>query len=295
MGERTDDGYVFRTDLRLRPDPGSTPPVVSRLAALAYYESAGQNWERAALIKARPVAGDRAAGAAFLAELTPFLWRKHLDFAAIQDIHSIKRQIDAHRGGGGIKVAGHNVKLGRGGIREIEFFAQTQQLIWGGRMPELRARGNLRRAGRARRRRAASPTTAAAELDRGLSLPAPRRASTADGGRRADPYAARRRGGAAITSRVFLGFAVDRRRSPRELTRAARARSSATTPSSSRRRRRWRRRGNLVFTGIEDDPETLETLRAPRLRRSRRDRRRSCAAGITAAIARRAASARASC
>ncbi|HEX4191770.1 MAG TPA: bifunctional [glutamine synthetase] adenylyltransferase/[glutamine synthetase]-adenylyl-L-tyrosine phosphorylase, partial [Stellaceae bacterium] len=143
MAERTADGYVFRTDLRLRPDPGSTPPAVAMRAALAYYESAGQNWERAAFIKARPVAGDREAAIAFLGELRPFLWRKNLDFAAIEDIHSIKRQINAHRGGSRIAVAGHDIKLGRGGIREIEFFAQTQQLIWGGRKPELRRAGTL--------------------------------------------------------------------------------------------------------------------------------------------------------
>ncbi len=139
MSERTAQGYVFRTDLRLRPDPGSTPPALSVLAAETYYETLGQNWERAAFIKARPVAGDREAGNAFLKEMRPFVWRKNLDFAAIQDIHSIKRQINAHRGGGTIAIAGHNIKLGRGGIREIEFFAQTQQLIWGGRLPELRA------------------------------------------------------------------------------------------------------------------------------------------------------------
>ncbi len=138
MEERTQDGYVFRTDLRLRPDPGSTPVALSMLAAETYYESMGQNWERAAMIKARPVAGDIQAGEDFLGRLRPFLWRKSLDFAAIQDIHSIKRQINAHRGGRKIAVAGHNVKLGRGGIREIEFFAQTQQLIWGGRDPRLR-------------------------------------------------------------------------------------------------------------------------------------------------------------
>ena len=139
LEERNENGYVFRTDLRLRPDPGSTPPVLSMLAAETYYESAGQNWERAAMIKARPVAGDREAGSSFLGILRPFIWRRSLDFAAIQDIHSIKRQIYAHRGGGEIAVAGHNIKLGRGGIREIEFFAQTQQLIWGGREPEVRS------------------------------------------------------------------------------------------------------------------------------------------------------------
>lgn len=140
---RTADGYVFRTDLRLRPDPGATPIAVSAQAAEAYYESVGQNWERAAMIKARPVAGDLEAGEKFLEYLRPYIWRKNLDFAAIQDVHSIKRQINAHRGGTRIAVNGHNVKLGRGGIREIEFFCQTQQLIWGGRIPELRSRGTI--------------------------------------------------------------------------------------------------------------------------------------------------------
>lgn len=143
LSDRTADGYIFRTDLRLRPDPGSTPLAISVQAAETYYESVGQNWERAAMIKARPVAGDPSVGAAFLDSLRPYIWRKHLDFAAINDIHSIKRQIDAYRGTGEVKVLGHNVKLGRGGIREIEFFAQTQQLIFGGRHPNLRVRGTI--------------------------------------------------------------------------------------------------------------------------------------------------------
>ncbi|MXN47098.1 bifunctional [glutamine synthetase] adenylyltransferase/[glutamine synthetase]-adenylyl-L-tyrosine phosphorylase [Shinella kummerowiae] len=140
MQERTADGYVFRTDLRLRPDPGATPLAISFDSAMLYYESRGQNWERAAFIKAKPIAGDLAAGAAFLKGLTPFVFRKYLDYAAIADIHSIKRQIHVHKGHGEIAVKGHNVKLGRGGIREIEFFVQTQQLIAGGRVPALRLR-----------------------------------------------------------------------------------------------------------------------------------------------------------
>ncbi|MCL4766419.1 MAG: bifunctional [glutamine synthetase] adenylyltransferase/[glutamine synthetase]-adenylyl-L-tyrosine phosphorylase [Hyphomicrobiaceae bacterium] len=139
LQERTGDGYVFRTDLRLRPDPGATQIALSSDAALTYYESFGQNWERAAMIKARPVAGDIETGEALLGGLAPFIWRKYLDFAAIADIHAMKRQIHAHRGFGEIGVAGHNIKLGRGGIREIEFFAQTQQLIAGGRQSDLRA------------------------------------------------------------------------------------------------------------------------------------------------------------
>lgn len=140
MQDRTADGYVFRVDLRLRPDPGSNPLAIPVEAALNYYEGRGQNWERAALIKARPIAGDIAAGERFLTEILPFIWRKYLDYAAIADIHSIKRQIHSHKGHDEIKVLGHNVKLGRGGIREIEFFVQTQQLIAGGREPKLRAR-----------------------------------------------------------------------------------------------------------------------------------------------------------
>lgn len=143
MGDRTADGYVFRTDLRLRPDPGATPLAMSIPAALVYYESLGQNWERAALIKARACAGDVACGESFLKEIAPFIWRKYLDYAAIADVHSIKRQIHVHKGHGRIAVAGHNVKLGRGGIREVEFFAQTQQLIAGGRITELRGRRTL--------------------------------------------------------------------------------------------------------------------------------------------------------
>jgi glutamate-ammonia-ligase adenylyltransferase len=138
MSERTADGYVFRTDLRLRPDPGATQAAISTDSALHYYESFGQNWERAAMIKARAVAGDADAASAFLAELGPYVWRKYLDFASIADIHAMKRQIHAHKGHARIAVAGHDIKVGRGGIREIEFFAQTQQLIAGGRQPELR-------------------------------------------------------------------------------------------------------------------------------------------------------------
>jgi [glutamine synthetase] adenylyltransferase / [glutamine synthetase]-adenylyl-L-tyrosine phosphorylase len=143
LQERTGDGYVHRVDLRLRPDPGSTPPAVSLTSAYAYYESVGQNWERAAYIKARSIAGDIGLGERFLKDLTPFIWRKYFDFAAIADIHAMKRQIQAVKGHETIAVAGHDVKLGRGGIREVEFFVQTQQLVFGGRNPVLRGRRTL--------------------------------------------------------------------------------------------------------------------------------------------------------
>ncbi len=256
LDERTADGYVFRTDLRLRPDPASTPPAISVEAALNYYESAGQNWERAAFIKARPVAGDRTAAAVFLAELTPFLWRKHLDFAAIQDIHSIKRQINAQRGGARIAITGHNIKLGRGGIREIEFFAQTQQLIWGGRLPVLRVSATcdalraLAQVGRIAASVADEMIAAYAFLRRDEhrlqmiddaqthSLP-----EDSEGIRRLA---------------VFLGYATPEAFTAallRHLSNVEKhyARLFEEAPSLARS-------GNLVFTGIEDDPETLATL-----------------------------------
>lgn len=143
LQQRTADGYVFRVDLRLRPDPASTQVAVSLRSALNYYESVGRNWERAAMIKARPCAGDEPTGEALLNELVPFIWRKYLDFAAITDVQAMKQQIHAYKGHGEIAIEGHNLKLGRGGIREIEFFVQTQQLIAGGRHPQLRGRSTL--------------------------------------------------------------------------------------------------------------------------------------------------------
>jgi len=143
MQDVTEDGYVFRTDLRLRPDPRATQVAISIDAAEVYYLNQGQNWERAAMIKARPSAGDISLGDEFLDRLKPYIWRKYLDFAAIADVQSMKRQIHAVKGHGEVKVRGHNLKLGRGGIREIEFFVQTQQLIAGGRNPKLRGRSTI--------------------------------------------------------------------------------------------------------------------------------------------------------
>jgi glutamate-ammonia-ligase adenylyltransferase len=138
LNEVTQDGYVFRVDLRLRPDPSATPPILSVNAAMNYYESLGQNWERAAYIKARHCAGDGSAAAEFLSAMRPFVWRRTLDYAAVEDIHSLARQIQAIGDRARIRAAGHDLKLGRGGIREIEFYAQIPQLVMGGRMPALR-------------------------------------------------------------------------------------------------------------------------------------------------------------
>ncbi|MBP7243503.1 bifunctional [glutamine synthetase] adenylyltransferase/[glutamine synthetase]-adenylyl-L-tyrosine phosphorylase [Amaricoccus sp.] len=144
LSENTAEGYVFRTDLRLRPDPSVTPVCIATDPAERYYESLGRTWERAAFIKARPCAGAVEAGRAFLDRLRPFVWRRHLDYAAIQDAHDMRLRIRAHKGlAGPIRVLGHDLKLGAGGIREIEFFTQTRQLITGGRDPDLRSRRTL--------------------------------------------------------------------------------------------------------------------------------------------------------
>lgn len=143
MEEQTPQGYVFRTDLRLRPDPGSTPIALSTEAAACYYESFAQNWERAAFIKARPVAGDKRSGMAFLKEIAPFVWRRSTDFYALAQIHDIKRSLGVRSQNDADNLAGYNVKLGAGGIREIEFFTQLQQLLWGGRDTKLRSRRTL--------------------------------------------------------------------------------------------------------------------------------------------------------
>jgi glutamate-ammonia-ligase adenylyltransferase len=259
LSETSADGYIFRTDLRLRPDPGSTPLAMSVQAAELYYESVGQNWERAAMIKAHPVAGNRTVGEAFLAELRPYIWRRHLDFAAIHDIHSIKRQIDAHRGGATVGVPGHNVKLGRGGIREIEFFAQTQQLIFGGRNPALRLRGTCDTL-RALAMAGHITSTVADELTEAYRFlrRVEHRLQMVDD-RQTHSLPADDAGLSAIAT--FLGYA-DRAAFERELLARLRsveshyARLFEEAPSLAGPG------GNLVFTGIEDDPGTLETLRA---------------------------------
>ena len=144
LSDMTAGGYVFRTDLRLRPDASVTPVCLSAEAAERYYESVGRTWERAAYIKAGYAGGDALACRRFLDTLAPFVWRKHLDFAAIQDAHDMRLRIRDHKGlGGALTLSGHNMKLGRGGIREIEFFTQTRQLIAGGRDPSLRVHGTV--------------------------------------------------------------------------------------------------------------------------------------------------------
>jgi glutamate-ammonia-ligase adenylyltransferase len=258
LQERTADGYVFRTDLRLRPDPASTPTAIALPSAFAYYETVGQNWERAALIKARAVAGDIPIGETFLKDLAPFIWRKYFDFAAIADIHAMKRQIHAVRGHETITVAGHDIKLGRGGIREIEFFVQTQQLVFGGRRPDLRGRRTL-------------DMLAALHAEGWISDQA------------RDELAEAYRFFRTIEHRLQMQEDVQTQRLPADpeaLARFARFCGYAGLPAFEKAMTRQAQRveqhyarlfeegadlaateGDLVFTGTTDDPETLDTLR----------------------------------
>jgi glutamate-ammonia-ligase adenylyltransferase len=139
LQKKTEDGFAFRVDLRLRPSPEVTPIALPVEAAISYYESSALPWERAAFIRARFVAGDPEVGRYFLDAVHPFVWRRSLDFGAIGEIQSITRRIRDHYAQGQAFGPGYDLKRGRGGIREIEFFAQIHQLIHGGREPGLRA------------------------------------------------------------------------------------------------------------------------------------------------------------
>ena len=259
MQERTSDGYVFRVDLRLRPDPGATAIALSTVAALHYYESYGQNWERAAFIKARAVAGDIEAGKEFLTELAPYIWRKYLDYAAIADIHAMKRQIHAFKGFGEIGVAGHNIKVGRGGIREIEFFAQTQQLIAGGRQRDLRSAPTVETLNRLATRNWIS-AAAASELARCyafLRMVEHRLQMIEDEQTQVLPRDEQSLLAIATLS-GFSDVASFSNRLREELMAVQRhyAQLFESKPELTLGK------GNLVFVGDEPDPATLETLRA---------------------------------
>jgi len=257
LSETTADGYVFRVDLRLRPDAGATQVAISTDAAEAYYEGMGQNWERAAMIKARACAGDLVAGAEFLDTIKPFVWRRSLDYAAIEDIHSIKRQIHAHGKHGAIAVAGHNVKLGRGGIREIEFFAQTQQLILGGRNPQLRSRETLKAIESLRTAGLVTDETAAdlglaydflRKLEHRLQMIEDEQTHTLPKSESELAHIA-----------CFMGFA-DTASFSEVLLYHLRTVQKHYLKLFEQEAPLATSEGSLVFTGVEDDPETIETL-----------------------------------
>jgi len=254
---RTGDGYVFRIDLRLRPDPSSTPPAVPVSAALDYYESVGQNWERAAFIKARPCAGDLPRARAFLAELSPYIWRKNLDFASIADIHSIKRQIHVHKVDERLTAKGVDLKLGRGGIREIEFYVQTQQLILGGRNPDLRSSRTLDALAALSQAGHVAPGTAA-ELKAAYET---LRAVEHRVQMVADDQTHRLPENDADRRRVGMLSGYDRLPSfdaaIGKILKTVNKRYGELFPEEEQLSSKF---GSLVFTGVEDDPETLATL-----------------------------------
>ena len=257
IAERTAEGYVFRLDLRLRPDPSSTPPVVPAPAALHYYETVGQNWERAAFIKARPAVGDLVLARAFLDELRAYVWRRSLDYAAVADIHSIKRQIHVFKADERLEAAGANLKLGAGGIREVEFFAQTQQLILGGRDPSLRSPRTLDALDALVAARHVAPDAAEdlkaayhalRSLEHRVQMLNDEQSHTLPEDDDARARVAALSGEAdlaAFDARVGdILKTVNRRYG--ELFAGEEALSTSF--------------GSLVFTGVEDDPETLQTL-----------------------------------
>ncbi len=254
---RTPDGYALRVDLRLRPDPGATPVAMSVRSAASYYQTLGQNWERAAMIKARPIAGDLALGEAFLKEIAPFVWRKYFDYAAIADIHAMKRQIHAVRGHEAVTVAGHDVKLGRGGIREIEFFVQTQQLIFGGRRPALRGAGTISmlEALGAEGWVSAEAVTELSAAYAFLRAVEHRLQMIADEQTQRLPVETAALGQFARFCGYarLAGFARDLTRHMRAVERHY-ARLFETAPGLDDAG------GSLVFTGVVDDPDTLATL-----------------------------------
>jgi glutamate-ammonia-ligase adenylyltransferase len=139
MQKRTEDGYVQRVDLRLRPSPEVTPIALPLNAAISHYESSALPWERAAFIRARAAAGDVALGRQFLDAIQPFVWRRSLDFGVIEEVRQISARIRDHFAQGANIGPGYDLKRGRGGIREVEFFVQIQQMIHGGRDAALRA------------------------------------------------------------------------------------------------------------------------------------------------------------
>ena len=257
LSDVTSDGYVFRTDLRLRPDAGATQIAISTEAAESYYEMMGQNWERAAMIKARVCAGDVEAGNAFLKVLEPFIWRKNLDYAAIEDIHSIKRQIHAHAGHSKIAVAGHNIKLGRGGIREIEFFAQTQQLIAGGRDPSLRPSGTIHALAALKRRGLVSEETECdlataytflRRLEHRLQMIDDQQTHTLPKTREGLDQVARFAG--YVETTIFeAGVLTHLKKVQAHYARLFEREAPLGAET-----------GTLVFTGVENDPETVVTL-----------------------------------
>ena len=258
LQEQTGDGYVFRTDLRLRPDPSSTPPAVSTRMASLYYESVGQNWERMVWIKARAVAGDIGCAEEFLETLAPFVWRRHMDYWAIADVQAVKRMINS-KAGAALADDAPDVKLGPGGIREIEFFVQTQQIILGGRDEYLRGRKTLSSL-HALVAAKAVETPVAEELSAAyiaLRAAEHRIQMLQDEQTHRMPKDKERR---TLVARL-CGY-DDLAAFDEDLlaTRTIVSRHYSNLFAEEERKTRSAAEGNLVFTGVDEDPGTIATL-----------------------------------
>lgn len=259
LNDRTPDGYVFRTDLRLRPDPSSTPIAVSTRRAELYYESVGQNWERMVWIKARAAAGDVAAAKPFLRALDPFVWRRHLDYWAISDVHAIKAMINSKAGDRSLQDPSADLKLGPGGIREIEFFVQTQQIILGGRHPDLRVRGTLEGLAQLVSLGVVSQPVAddLSGAYEGLRAVEHRIQMLDDEQTHTLPSFEAKRANVAVLS----GYsALDRFDADLIATRQLVHHHYRDLFAAEGRKHARAVEGNLVFTGVDDDPETVKTL-----------------------------------
>ncbi|MDX1949054.1 MAG: bifunctional [glutamine synthetase] adenylyltransferase/[glutamine synthetase]-adenylyl-L-tyrosine phosphorylase, partial [Rickettsiales bacterium] len=261
LARRTADGYVFRVDMRLRPDPASNPLAVSLAKAEKYYFTVGQNWERAAMIKSRAICGDENSIKIFFEFMDKNVWRKSLDFETIEDIHSIKRQIDTKN----IldeNLYNYNVKLGRGGIREIEFYAQTQQLIWGGRKPNLREKKTIQALTELAREGEIS-TQIATELTEAYNFyrMVEHRLQMVN-----DEQTHRLPDNLPAIEKIsnFCGFAdykkfTETLRNYIEKVRGHYSKLFETSPSLASNTPDAE--GSLIFTGAENHPDTLETLK----------------------------------
>ncbi len=258
LEERTADGYVFRTDLRLRPDPSSNPLAVSLGRADVYYESIGQNWERMVWIKGRRIAGDEVTAQAFEAMIQPFVWRRHLDYYAIADVRAIKTMINSRMKDLSEETPNCDLKLGPGGIREIEFFVQTQQIILGGRNTDLRVRPTL--DGLAALVKVGAVTHSVASDLKGayetLRMLEHRIQMRKDEQTHSLPLADTERAAVAAmcgfeSLPIFDREVFETRRQVNSHYQDLFAAEPKQTNSDF---------GNLVFTGVDDDPETLRTL-----------------------------------
>ncbi len=259
MDEITASGYVFRTDLRLRPDPSSTPLAVSTEMAELYYESVGQNWERMVWIKGRPAAGDLTTAQNFLVRMEPYVWRRNLDYWAIGDIQAIKRMINTKVGASDFATASPDVKLSPGGIREIEFFVQTQQLILGGRDPALRDNTTLGALKALSAAGVVAPSTASTleaaykalrNVEHRIQMRHDEQTHTvpADAAERESLACLCGYGDLASFDRDLL----ETRRSVQAAYDALFAQETRAVEDHGL--------GNLVFTGVDDDPGTVQTL-----------------------------------